>query len=74
MENMMIEYELQAVPGGYRIVKKGPNNYVPVFETFPSLDEEILDKIVESLEEAYELGYNNAWRDCCNKLGIVVDY
>ena len=74
MENMTNKYELQAVPSGYRIVRKGPSNYVPVFETFPPLDKEILEKIVESLEEAHKFGYNNAWRDCCGKLGIVVDY
>lgn len=70
----MNEYELQAVPGGYRIVTKGPNNYIPVFETFPPLDEDVLKKIVEALDKAYELGHSNAWRDCCNKLGIVIDY
>lgn len=74
MENMMNEYELQAVPGGYRIVKKGLSNYITVFETFPPLDEVVLYKIIKALEDAYEIGYNNAWRDCCSKLGIVVDY
>ena len=71
---MTNEYELQAVPGGYRIVRKGESNYIPVFETSPPLDEDVLEKIVEALEKAYELGHNSAWRDCCNKLGIVVDY
>ena len=70
----MNEYELQAAPVGYRIVTKGQNNYIPVFETFPPLDEDVLKKIVEALEDAYKLWYDNAWRDCCNKLGIVIDY
>lgn len=74
MENMTNKYELQAVPGGYRIVRKGGINYIPVFETFPPLDGNVLEKIMEALEEAYKLGHDNAWRDCYNKLGIVVEY
>lgn len=74
MENMTNKYELQAVPGGYRIVRKGPSNYVPVFETFPPLDEDVLNKIIEALENSYEQGYSNGWQECCNKLGIVIDY
>lgn len=74
MENMTNEYELQAVPDGYRIVRKGGINYIPVFETFPPLEEDVLKKIVEALDEAYEFGHDNAWRDCCSKLGIVVEY
>ena len=74
MENMMNKYSLQSVPNGYRIVTSNGDNCYPIFETFPPLNEEMLNKIISALEESYEQGHADAWRECCNKLGIIVDY
>lgn len=68
------KYSLQSVPNGYRVVVSNGNNYYPIFETFPPLNEEILNKIVSALEQSYEQGRTDAWRECCDRLGIIVDY
>ena len=74
MKNIAYKYCLQSIPNGYRIVFSNGNNYYPIFEIFPPLSREILDKIVLSLEQAYNQGHTDGWRECCNKLGIVIDY
>lgn len=60
----MENYQLQPIPNGYRIVRSNGTNYVPVFEIYPPINEEIANQILCSIEAAYKRGYIDGWAEC----------
>lgn len=59
----MITYKKQAIPNGYRIIQSDGLDYIPIFETSPPLEEEILDKIINALNFVYEKGFDDGWEE-----------